>query len=86
MKNINEWLFICIDQIKKLADFFGAVQTPTCPHCTAYRTLTSVKLQIDGERAVALWYRYLLNTSTVRLAYFDTFSTRVFTEVLHCMF
>ena len=28
-KNINKWRFIYIDQIKNLADFFGAVQTPT---------------------------------------------------------
>ena len=61
-EKFDEWIFMCIDQIKQLADFLGVVQTPTQNTCTAYRTLTSVKLQKDGTRVVALWYRYLLGT------------------------
>ena len=56
----EKMLFMCIDQIKKLSDFFGAVQMTTQTTCTAYDTLTSVKIERDGKRAVALWYRYLL--------------------------
>ena len=36
---INKLLFMCIDKIKKLSYFFGAVQMPTQNTCTAYDTI-----------------------------------------------
>ena len=59
LKNQFGYSFSSIRLINQ-PSYLAAAQTPIEIMCTAYRPLTSVKLQRDGKQAVPLWIRYLL--------------------------